>query len=195
MRRFSRSPLRKGGALSPEAITLPASWQVRHGWRMPDMLVVLLCVLARARNPRPHQAASDEGRTTRGGTMTTGRRKRAPRRPPFGAWQVISGAVGLAAAAIAIGVLVVTDLNGAHPVRTVHSELPGIDLSGLDPAQVQTVLAASKREGCPCGCGFTLAECRFKDPTCPRSGPILDEMVGRLRQLGGDASKRNEEAE
>lgn len=125
--------------------------------------------------------------------MTNGRRKRTPTRPPFRAWQVISGAVGLAAAAIAIGVLVVTDLKGSHPSRTVHAELPGIDLSGLEPPQVQAILVASKRESCPCGCGFTLAECRFKDPACPRSGPILDEMVGRVRQLGGDASKRNEE--
>ena len=125
--------------------------------------------------------------------MTGGRRKRAPKRAPFRAWQVIAGAVGLAAAAMAI-VLVATDLKGAHPARTVHPELPGIDLSGLDPAQVEAILAASKREGCPCGCGFTLAECRFKDPTCPRSGPILDEIIGRVRQRGGDASQRNEEA-
>lgn len=126
--------------------------------------------------------------------MTDGRHKTAPKRAPFRAWQVIAGAVGLAAAAMAIGVLVATDFKGAHPARTVRSELPGIDLSGLDPAQIEGILAASQREGCPCGCGFTLAECRFKDPTCPRSEPILDEMIGRVRQRGGDGSQRNEEA-
>jgi hypothetical protein len=116
--------------------------------------------------------------------MTKRRRKRQPLR----AWHFIAGAAGLSVAIVS-GFFVATGVNRTRPVRSVHAELPGIALDGLDAAQVQDVLVASRRESCPCGCGFTLAECRVKDPTCPRSGAILAKMVDRLRRLSSDASR------
>lgn len=114
--------------------------------------------------------------------------KRRRKRQPLRAWPFIAGAAGLSVAIVS-GFFVATKVNRTRPVRSVRAELPGIALDGLDAAQVQDVLVASRREGCPCGCGFTLAECRVKDTTCPRSGPILAEMVDRLRRLSSDASR------
>lgn len=60
-------------------------------------------------------------------------------------------------------------------------DLPGIDVTGLEPGALQMLLARAENERCPCTCGFTLAECRHKDRTCPLSGPILDGMVREYR--------------
>lgn len=66
--------------------------------------------------------------------------------------------------------------------RVEHPELPGVDVRGLDDQQVQTLLADSRQQPCTCGCGFTLADCRLKDPTCRHRRPILQRMVGEYRK-------------
>ena len=47
-----------------------------------------------------------------------------------------------------------------------QTELPGLDFSGLTPAQKTAVLKILREEDCSCGCGMKLAECRIKDPGC-----------------------------
>jgi hypothetical protein len=66
--------------------------------------------------------------------------------------------------------------------RVEHPELPGVDVRGLNDQQVQTLLADSRQQPCTCGCGFTLADCRLKDPTCRHRRPILQRMVGEYRK-------------
>lgn len=46
------------------------------------------------------------------------------------------------------------------------TDLPGIDFSGLTAAQKTAVLKILREEGCSCGCGMQMAECRVKDPAC-----------------------------
>jgi protein-disulfide isomerase len=44
--------------------------------------------------------------------------------------------------------------------------LPGVDFSGLTPAQRIATLAVIRTEPCSCGCDMKVAECRMKDPAC-----------------------------
>jgi hypothetical protein len=61
------------------------------------------------------------------------------------------------------------------------TEVPGVDLSALTPAQKSQALKALNIEACPCGCGLTLAQCRIKDPTCEVSPVAAKALVDRLR--------------
>jgi thiol-disulfide isomerase/thioredoxin len=57
------------------------------------------------------------------------------------------------------------------------TELPGLDLTVLDPKQKQAVLKHLNSEDCTCGCGMTLAQCRILDPTCPTSLQAAHDIV------------------
>lgn len=85
------------------------------------------------------------------------------------------------AAAIAVAVVLAVQVSRWGVPTSESAELPGIDLSGLSPAQQQTLLSRAASERCPCTCGFTLYDCRHKDLTCPQSGPILDGWVRKYR--------------
>jgi thiol-disulfide isomerase/thioredoxin len=61
------------------------------------------------------------------------------------------------------------------------TELPGVDLSGLTPAQKKEALHRLNAENCTCGCNLTLAECRINDTECPVSKPAAEEVVKRVR--------------
>lgn len=61
------------------------------------------------------------------------------------------------------------------------TELPGVDLSGLTPAQKKEALHRLNAETCTCGCNLTLAECRVNDTECPVSKPAAAEVVKRVR--------------
>lgn len=67
--------------------------------------------------------------------------------------------------------------------RVFYAELPGIDVSGLEPADVAAVVARASRRRCTCGCGFTLVECRHKDVGCDKSRPPLERIVEKYRRL------------
>ncbi len=60
---------------------------------------------------------------------------------------------------------------------TLATELPGVDLKGLTPAQKAAVLKRLNSETCTCGCGLTLAECRINDTSCPISAKLAMAMV------------------
>ena len=91
------------------------------------------------------------------------------------------GGVGLALL-IALATVVAIEFSASQKLPSKENpDLPGIDVVGLDADQFQMLLTRAKNERCPCTCGFTLAECRHKDRTCPLSGPILDGMVRDYR--------------
>ncbi len=65
------------------------------------------------------------------------------------------------------------------------TELPGVDLSKLTPAQKKIALRRLNTRGCTCGCALTLAQCRINDTACPISEKAANEIVGSI--LGGVA--------
>lgn len=97
-------------------------------------------------------------------------------------WIWLLGGMTLALA-VGVAVLVGAKFSASQTqARAEHPDLPGIDVAGIDSEQLQLLLATAKNERCSCSCGFTLADCRHKDTTCPRSGPILDEIVKEYRR-------------
>jgi len=76
----------------------------------------------------------------------------------------------------------------AHANRA--SELPGVDLSKLNPEQKQVALHQFNAEGCTCGCQFTLAQCRIYDRNCAiskaRTAEIVDETSGVVKRKPTD---------
>ena len=57
------------------------------------------------------------------------------------------------------------------------TELPGVDLAGLTPQQKAAVMKRLNSEGCTCGCGLTVAQCRLTDSECPVSLKIAAQIV------------------
>lgn len=60
--------------------------------------------------------------------------------------------------------------------------LPGVDLSGLTPAQKKVALEALRAQPCICGCGMQVAECRVKDPNCADSRALAASMVKAVKE-------------
>jgi cytochrome c biogenesis protein CcmG/thiol:disulfide interchange protein DsbE len=63
----------------------------------------------------------------------------------------------------------------AHANRA--SELPGVDMSGLTPAQKTVALHRMNEETCTCGCKYTLAQCRIYDSACHVSQERTEKIV------------------
>lgn len=59
--------------------------------------------------------------------------------------------------------------------------LPGIDFSGLTPAQKATALKLLRENKCGCQCGMTIAQCRFADPSCSYSQGLASVIIDSLR--------------
>jgi thiol-disulfide isomerase/thioredoxin len=61
------------------------------------------------------------------------------------------------------------------------SELPGVDMTRLTPAQKTLALHRMNEETCTCGCQYTLAQCRIYDSACrisrDRSAKIVAECA------------------
>ena len=57
------------------------------------------------------------------------------------------------------------------------TELPGVDLASLNPAQKMAALHALNANGCTCGCTLTLAQCRIYDSACATSKARADKIV------------------
>lgn len=68
----------------------------------------------------------------------------------------------------------------AHADRA--TELPGVNLSKLTPAQKKAALKKLNAATCNCGCALTLAQCRINDTECETSqrqaAKIVREMSG-----------------
>ena len=74
------------------------------------------------------------------------------------------------------------------------SELPGVDMTSLTPAQKTVALHRMNEETCTCGCHYTLAQCRIYDSACrvsrERTAKIVAECangVSRPNQNAGPA--------
>jgi thiol-disulfide isomerase/thioredoxin len=57
------------------------------------------------------------------------------------------------------------------------TELPGVNLTGLTPAQKKAALHRLNAESCTCGCQLTLSQCRVNDTECPVSGDVAAKVV------------------
>ena len=57
------------------------------------------------------------------------------------------------------------------------SELPGVDMTSLTPAQRTVALHRMNEESCTCGCKYTLAQCRIFDSACPVSKQRTAKIV------------------
>jgi protein-disulfide isomerase len=62
------------------------------------------------------------------------------------------------------------------------TQLPGIDLTGLTPARLNSALRILRNHNCNCGCDMKVAECRVKDPNCGWSKGLSNEIVAGLKQ-------------
>jgi thiol-disulfide isomerase/thioredoxin len=61
------------------------------------------------------------------------------------------------------------------------TEIPGIDLTVLTPAQKTLALNRLNDEPCTCGCGFTIAQCRINDSTCALSPQLAEKIVAEVK--------------
>jgi thiol-disulfide isomerase/thioredoxin len=57
------------------------------------------------------------------------------------------------------------------------TDVPGLELNKLKPAQKTAALKRLNAEACTCGCGLTVAQCRINDPSCGTSLPIAKQIV------------------
>jgi len=60
------------------------------------------------------------------------------------------------------------------------TEIPGVDLTKMTPAQRTEAIKAMNAEDCTCGCGSTIAECRINDPTCGTSLPLARKLAEKI---------------
>lgn len=60
------------------------------------------------------------------------------------------------------------------------TQLPGVDMSKLTPAQRAAALHKFNAESCTCGCGYTLAQCRIWDRNCGVSKAATEKIVANL---------------
>ena len=61
------------------------------------------------------------------------------------------------------------------------TEIPGVDLKGMTPAQKAEALKRLNTEHCTCGCNTTLAQCRINDPSCSTSLPLAQKVTADIR--------------
>jgi hypothetical protein len=76
------------------------------------------------------------------------------------------------------------------PKKPFYTDLPGINLSAMDPRVRQQVLTAANTTECGCGlpnCTYNVAECRHMDPGCDnslrRAAEIVQGITGKQAVL------------
>lgn len=62
------------------------------------------------------------------------------------------------------------------------TDVPGLKLDTLKPAQKIAALKELNTQKCDCGCGLTVAQCRINDPSCTTSLPIAEKIVAEARK-------------
>lgn len=55
-------------------------------------------------------------------------------------------------------------------------DVRGIEVAGLDAAQLERFVRFANARLCTCGCGYTLAGCKASDMTCETSGELLEAL-------------------
>ncbi|MBC8290242.1 MAG: hypothetical protein H8E37_07985 [Planctomycetes bacterium] len=61
------------------------------------------------------------------------------------------------------------------------TQIPGVDMRGLNARQQGMVLRILREEDCPCGCKMKLAQCRIDDQTCPVSPKLARQITDAAR--------------
>ncbi len=61
------------------------------------------------------------------------------------------------------------------------TDVPGLDLASLTPAQRIAALKRLNAEPCGCGCGMSIAACRINDSTCAVSPPLAQKIVDEVK--------------
>ncbi len=61
------------------------------------------------------------------------------------------------------------------------ADLPGVDLTGLTPAQTKAALLILRENGCVCGCNMKIAQCRIEDPPCTYSKKLASVVIQGVR--------------
>lgn len=64
--------------------------------------------------------------------------------------------------------LILSATPSAEP-EPFYTELPGVDLSGIPPAEKAALLARLNRQRCTCDCTRSVASCRNKHASCSLS--------------------------
>jgi hypothetical protein len=82
--------------------------------------------------------------------------------------------------AIHRGLGAAADDSAAIKARWVD-DVPGFDLSELDPPRREIFVRFANAERCTCGCGYTLAACRAYDPSCEVSAPRVQTLLDSVR--------------
>jgi protein-disulfide isomerase len=59
--------------------------------------------------------------------------------------------------------------------------LPGVDFKGLTVKQKATVLKILREQGCSCGCGMKMAQCRMEDPACSFSTGLAATVIQAVK--------------
>jgi hypothetical protein len=66
-----------------------------------------------------------------------------------------------------------------------------VNTAGLTPEQLAAALHKFNAETCPCGCKFTLAQCRIYDPACKLS---QDRTAAIIKEVSATPEKAKPEA-
>jgi thiol-disulfide isomerase/thioredoxin len=61
------------------------------------------------------------------------------------------------------------------------TDIPGLDLTTLNPDQKTAALKRLNEEPCDCGCGLTIAQCRINDSTCAVSPKLAEKILAEIR--------------
>jgi cytochrome c biogenesis protein CcmG/thiol:disulfide interchange protein DsbE len=89
----------------------------------------------------------------------------------------------LASLPTAAQVSVVEDTGQVLKANAAYAtSIPGIDFTGMTPAEKTEALKRMNTEMCTCGCGSTIAGCRVEDPTCETSLPLAKKIVASIRK-------------
>ena len=69
--------------------------------------------------------------------------------------------------------------HNAEPAEAdqYYTELPGVDLSGLQPTEKDALLKRLNQQHCPCDCLRTIASCRNRHTSCTMSLAIARQAV------------------
>ena len=86
------------------------------------------------------------------------------------------------AAGVVEGVPAATNTVPIVALANYFADLPGIDMSRLDPGQRERFLHRANSELCTCGCkDDTLAQCYMNDPSCPTVKGMLMTVLDAVR--------------
>lgn len=62
----------------------------------------------------------------------------------------------------------------------IKSEVPGVDLTGLTPAQIAEFKKILEKTPCTCGCNWNVMKCRIDDRSCATSLKIAREALQKF---------------